>query len=246
MNYSVGILDYGIGGIALAKMIKNSMPDLPIFYFSDSGTIPYGKLSEEDLKQRVSSVLSYMFKEGCDQVVVACHSASSVLDENVPKVTSIIPSSLESVRGLNIKSIGIIGGKRTIESNLYKVKLEEYGLLVKQEIAQPLSILIEAGIVKGSELQSTVKAILDPLKDLDAILLACTHYPAALAAFENYLSSKCQIIDPLKFLFDKIAITLKPFSGKDRFVTTGDIRKMKYASINAFDFELSEVSGLNI
>ena len=72
-------------------------------------------------------------------------------------------------------SLHVIGGKRTVESQIYKKE----GLIEHTaQIAQPLSACIEKGVVAGAEVDAILHQVLDP--NARHLLLACTHYEVLL------------------------------------------------------------------
>ncbi|MEM9339477.1 MAG: aspartate/glutamate racemase family protein [Bacteroidota bacterium] len=244
MNYPIAIMDYGIGGIGLVSMIKNEFPGVPILYFSDSGEVPYGQLSYSTLKSRVEKVIEYLFQKGADRVVVACHAASTVIESD-HKLIDIRELTLTSIDHEPAKSIGIIGGGRTIRSRFYQKNLKKRSKQVKQRIAQQLSILIERGEVETAEVDKAAKRILEPIKTYDRLLLACTHYPAIRKKIESIMKAECDIIDPVHTIYHLVKKPLYEYNGSnhgDRFYTTGDAELMKFAALNAFGFEIEVVS----
>lgn len=55
----LGVLDWGIGGVDFAERFRVRMPDIPIVYLSDSGSVPYGKLSAPALALRVARAVAF-------------------------------------------------------------------------------------------------------------------------------------------------------------------------------------------
>ena len=71
-----------------------------------------------------------------------------------------------------------------------------------------------------------------PLRNVDALLLACTHYPAIRSDIQAELRSGVRLLDPAEALIEE---TLKRFAlenqaGSDRFVTTGSAADMRRAA----------------
>lgn len=241
MKYPVAVFDYGIGGIGLVTLIKERYPNLPLLYFSDSGEIPYGKLTRSVLKARVDKLINFLHDEGAHHVVVACHSASSVVVSK-ERVTGIRELTLNSVKKYNLNSLGIIGGGRTIRAGFYRKNLSDNGILVSQRIAQEFSIMIERGEIDSPELREVASRILTPIKSVDGLLLACTHYPSITKVIRDIMKEDCLIIDPIETVFNSISPLLEQehTTGKDRFLTSGDPELLKVAAFNAFDFEIKE------
>jgi len=247
MKYPIGILDYGVGGIDLAQRIKTRQPDTPLLYFSDSGEIPYGKLSYAQLRKRVRHVLDFMFEQGAAHIVVACHSASSVVLPSDEGVTAITDSTIQSVLDSGAKSVGIIGGGRTVRSQKYRRPFDDHSIEIKQRIAQEFSILIEAGIIDGAKVNHAVERIMKPLRSQEAILLACTHYPAIAKQIQTYVGEDKLLIDPIEHIYKEIQSKLNSQSDVlDVFYTSGDSSLMKVAAKEAFGFEVEEVKHVEL
>jgi len=242
LKYPVAIIDYGIGGLGLYKMIREEFPDLPLIYFSDSGEVPYGKLPKKVLRARIEKVFAYLHGLGAEKIIVACHSASSVVLNSDKNAIGLRSQTVKAVLKRKTKHVGIIGGGRTIRSGFYRTELSKAGLKTSQRVAQPLSILVERGEVDGMEVNNAVAKVIRPLNDCDSILLACTHYPVLSEVIKKYTSAK--LIDPVDELYKSVYNELKKFSGHKgdaKFLTTGDAKLMIKAAKNAFGVEIPNV-----
>lgn len=245
----LAIMDYGVGGLDLYSRIKQSHPNLGIMYFSDSGETPYGKLSKASLYKRVRNVVSFLKQNGADTVVVACHSASSVACLlNDDKVIDLIAYSLESVEQVeDIKNVGIVGGGRTIRSGNYRKSLTENGFKVSQRIAQPLSIFVERAEIDSVAVCNAIKTILKPIRNVDALLLACTHYPVLRGLISGFMGEQCTLIDPIVHLYEKLYSSLSQYEqGDDVFYTSGDALLMRTVSKLVYTLDLKPIIKLNI
>lgn len=241
MKYPIAIIDYGIGGLGLYKMIREEFPDLPILYFSDSGVTPYGKLPKNVLRARIEKVFSYLHGRGAEKIVVACHSASSVVLDSDKNAIGLRSQTVKAVLKKKPKRVGIIGGGRTIRSGYYRDELNKAGIKTSQRIAQPLSILVERGEIEGKAVDAIVSKIVRPLSSCDSILLACTHYPVLNGVIEKHFKGK--LIDPAQELYHSIKPHLKKdLKGSSEFLTTGDTKLMKLAAQKAFGVKLIHVS----
>lgn len=254
---AVGIVDWGIGGLGFYRSFRARHPGAPILYWSDTGATPYGKLPRAALARRLEAVVGALAAKGASRVVVACNAASTVagaIATPVP-VAGIVDAGVAAAvaaadaRG-GAAAIGVtavIGGARTIRSGVYRRALSAAGHRVVQRIAQPLSALVEAGRVSGPELESTLAAILSPLRGAELLLLACTHYPAVAARIAAHLPGT-HLVDPVDRLVAQIAgmaptapLAARAGPGRDRFFTTGDPDAMRTAARAAFGLALPKI-----
>lgn len=237
MKYPVAIIDYGIGGLGLYKMIREQYAHLPILYFSDSGVTPYGKLSKAALRSRLEKVFGFLEKRGADRIIVACHSASSVVKDTDRNVTGLRSQTVKAVTKRKPDTVGIIGGGRTIRSGFYRRELNKAGIKTQQRVAQQLSILVERGEVDTPTVNAAVAKIMRPLVSCDSILLACTHYPVLSDVILKHSSRGTKLIDPANELYASIRGYLKIVKGakgNTEFLTTGNTALMIEAAKKAF------------
>jgi glutamate racemase len=257
MTSRLGILDWGIGGLDLYRRLRAAGSRREVLYWSDAGAPPYGTLPGPVLAERVATVIERLADEGCTQVVVACNAASTILPDPELRrrvgacgceVVGVIAPTLDVVRRLALPAVTVIGGRRTIESRAYAEPLEDVGVRVTQSVAQPLSALIERGLTEGPELQACLREILVPLRDTEHLVLACTHYVAALPAIRGWLPQLRTVIDPAVETLAWIETQwgLHDGEGTERFVTTGSAAAMHEAARLAFGLSLPPVATVEL
>ena len=245
LHCMLGIIDWGIGGIGVYKLIKERRPEVSVVYFSDTGVTPYGKMSRAELVARLNEVIGFLKTKGVTHLVIGCNAASTAipyLDDQGVKIEGVIESAVSMTAKLKPKRLGLIGGRRTVLSGVYRKAFAAKGIEVEQRIAQPLSGLIESGDTSSEKLRAECKRILTPLRNCSHILLACTHYPAIVNLMENFVSVETTFIDPAISLAAKtINWKLLTANGADRFYTTGNTGLMKKAASSSFGVSISSV-----
>ena len=75
--HKIGILDSGIGGLTICSYIFRVMPDVNILYYADTLNAPYGSKERGEVYAAVKAGVSYLFDAGCDEVVIACNTATT-------------------------------------------------------------------------------------------------------------------------------------------------------------------------
>lgn len=230
----LGFLDWGIGGIGILQAFRRRRPDVPVFYWSDTGATPYGRLPASQLRARVRHVLEGMAGQGVTHAVVACNAASTILpalgDVGIPVMGVVEPAIAMVSHALEQGVLGVVGGARTIRSGLYRRALETERRRVIQRIAQPLSAHIEAGRVGTPTFERDLRRILGPLTRATAILLACTHYPSADETFRRMVPG-VTLLDPAEAVVETLIARWRLPRGRgDLFVTTGSAGQMRRAA----------------
>lgn len=234
----VGVLDWGIGGVDTLARLRARLPELPLTYWSDSGFTPYGKVAAPALAARVAAVARRM---DVTHLIVACNAASTVLDmADLPVPTlGVIAPGVAFALASPARTFGLIGGERTIASGAWERPLVAAGRAVYARVAQPLSAHVEAGRLDGAALERDLDAILAPLDGaVDALILACTHYPAIAAPIRQRLPG-VPLIDPVDALVDAV-LDAWPVAGArgagTRVLTTGSRAATREAARRAFGF----------
>ncbi len=227
----LGIVDWGIGGLGLLGLLDDALPALPVAYWSDTGATPYGKLGAAPLTTRLRAVVAELAERGCTEVVLACNAASTAVDRlaDAPlPVTGIIEAGIAAVPPDLDGLIGVVGGAATIRAGRYRRGLARPGRTVVSRVAQPLSAHIEAGRIGTDAFRADLRRIVAPLRGADALVLACTHYPAAADAFAAALPGTL-LVDPAaelaRELVERFAPLVPPQAttrASRSFATTGD------------------------
>lgn len=246
----IGIIDWGIGGISIYKLIKERMRGVPVTYFSDTGETPYGKMSRQELSQRLHLVVSsVMAVRGVTHVVIGCNAASTAIgdlkDFGLP-IYGVIDPAVKLTRRSRPKDLGLIGGRRTVVSGAHRRAFAAKGVRLRQRIAQPLSGIIESGDVDSPHLHAEAKRIIAPLRDCSHVLLACTHYPAILPVLRHH-APNVKFLDPAEELVDILKHQhISPSRGRDEFLTTGSTGAMKRAAKNAFGVKIVTATRVHV
>ena len=239
MPVTLGIVDWGVGGLGFYKELKKRV-DTPALYFSDNGFTPYGCTPTAKLERRLDSIFRFLFDRGATHICIACHAASSVFTDG-DNINGIIQHGVNALRRGRWPKIGLIAGRRTVHSRAYPRYLQ--GVDLRQRVAQPLSAHVEAGRLSGEHLSRDIQKIVAPIRTSDAILLACTHYPAISGEIARHVDAHCKLVDPAVEMADWVVAKWKPrpSSATDRWFTTGDASAFRRSGRLAFQVDIGEV-----
>jgi glutamate racemase len=203
----IGIFDSGIGGLTVAHAIKKLLPHEDMIYFGDTAHLPYGDKSEAAIQAYSIRIANILLKKGCKVIVIACNSASSaayeLLKEYVRKDThiiNVIDPMVALVSGqYPERNIGLIGTKRTVQSDVYTRKIKEAGKgITLHSLATPLlAPMIEEGFFNNQISHEIIAQYLaDPaLNNIDGLILACTHYPLIKKEIGQFYQDRMTILD---------------------------------------------------
>ena len=178
----VGILDSGIGGVTVLKEILKQGINAKFIYYSDSKHNPYGDKSKDEVYSIVKGVVDYLLDRGCDIIVLACNTASAVC---VKRLRSEYPDTLfiaiepayKMVHDYNPSGKSLVmATEGTLNSEKFLALYHKYDN--KNTILLPckgLAELIEEG--NDVKIDRYLEENLSKYKDIDNVVLGCTHYP---------------------------------------------------------------------
>lgn len=208
----IGVFDSGIGGLTVAQAIRHVLPLESMIYFGDLAHLPYGDKSEAAIQAYSIKITDVLLKKGCKVIVIACNSASSaayeLLKEYVRKDTHIInvidPMVSYLTENFSGKQVGLIGTKRTVQSDVYARKLQEGDSnIVLHSMATPLlAPMIEEGFFNNQISHEIIAQYLSlgELTDIEVLILACTHYPLIKKEIDAFYGGNMRILDSAEII----------------------------------------------
>lgn len=216
----IGIFDSGVGGLTVASAIKRLLPDENIVYFGDTAHLPYGDKSKETVTHYAERIAEYLLSQSCKVIVIACNTASANAYESVLKLAgsrAIVINVIDPVvdfivSGRKRSNIGVIGTKGTINSATYEKKIAEKDAGLKvSSMATPLFVpMIEEGFIFDDISNAIIRSYLsnEQLKNIDTLILGCTHYPIIKNQISKFYNFKVDVIDSSKIVATFVRETL--------------------------------------
>lgn len=205
-NQPIGVFDSGIGGLTVANAINRLLPEEQLIYFGDTAHLPYGDKSADAIRYYCLKIAKFLLERECKLIVVACNSASSagykVLLEffrDQVLFVNVVDPLVEAVAARNFHRIGLIATKATVHSGIYQQQLAhlrpdlEVGALATPLLAP----MIEEGFVHNGISHAILNTYLanPTLHGIEALLLACTHYPLIRDNIAEYYGRQVEIFD---------------------------------------------------
>lgn len=203
----IGIFDSGIGGLTVAYAVTKLLPNESFIYFGDTAHAPWGDKSAAAIQAYSIKICDVLLQHNCKLILIACNSASAAAYDLVKEyvgskaqVINVIDPVVNYLREKHSKKIvGLIGTKQTVNSNIYKKKVEALQIGIElNALATPLLVpLIEEGFANNQITADVLKIYLSNpiLQDIDALVLGCTHYPLIKNYISQFYQNKIMIID---------------------------------------------------
>ena len=198
----IGIFDSGVGGVTVLKELQKLLPNEDYIYIGDTASIPYGSKSKKTIielcKKRIENLIDMEVKI----IVIACGTATSqALEEmrkifNIP-IIGIIKPTVKYLKGKNYKNIGVIATTGTIRSNGWEENIRKSipDAKVQNKACPLLAPMAEEGWTNNEIAKLAVHEYIKDIKDIEALILGCTHYPLFKEIIERELKSNVDIIN---------------------------------------------------
>ena len=216
----IGIFDSGFGGLTIFKELVKKLPQYNYIYLGDSARAPYGNRSQDLIFKFTQQAVDYLFKQDCQLIILACNTASAKalrriqqewLPLNYPKrrVLGVIrPTAEEAIKITKNNKIGVIGTEGTIISEAFikEIKKLNSNIKVFQQACPLLVPIIEAGEHGWEGVDLILKKYLTPLikKNIDTLVLGCTHYPIIKEKIKK-ITGQIQLISQEEIIGPRLA-----------------------------------------
>lgn len=201
----IGIFDSGVGGMTVARAIEQICPEYPLLYFGDIARTPYGSKSSETIVRYSRNNTDFLLEHGACIIVIACNSASSTASDTmrqhyqVPILDVITPATSKASDISKNGRIGVIGTRATVKSGIYPKKIQEVrpDAQVFSSACPLLVPLVEEGWLSRRETKMILRRYLHPLrlKQIDTLVLGCTHYPLLKHMIGPRIGKRVTLID---------------------------------------------------
>ena len=193
-NNKIGILDSGIGGTTTLNEIKKLLPYEDFIYYADSKNNPYGSKSTEELYSIVKNIVDYLIEKEVKLIVIACNTATTKciekLRENYKNILFVgTEPAIKVACDNNYKNTLVLATPGTIKSERIEELVNKNKKTNQNIYLLPCDYLANA-IERNDnkEIDSLLYNYLTPYqnKNIDSIVLGCTHYPLIKDKIQSY------------------------------------------------------------
>ena len=223
----IGVFDSGLGGLTCVKELLKILPGEDIIYFGDTGRVPYGNKSKDTIMKYAMQDTAFLLSKDVKMIIAACGTVSSIAWDignkiNVPFTGVVKPTALSAVKASKNGRIGVIGTSATIKSLSYRTEIHSIckDIMVFEQDCPLFVPLVENGYICPDDpiLKLAIERHLNSLidKNIDTLILGCTHYPIISDAIRNFIGDDVTIIDSGK----QTALYAKSMLESQNLVTT--------------------------
>ncbi|MHC8339366.1 glutamate racemase [Pseudomonas sp. HLT2-19-2] len=170
----IGVFDSGLGGLTILSELSKQFKNSEFVYYGDHARAPYGTRTTEEIYEYTRECVARLFLMGCDLVVLACNTASTValrrlqrewlplhwkdrriLGIVVPTIEAIADRPWHSEKEIiktdfdsSVRTIGVFATSATVASRYFPIELAKRDASIQliQQACPNLAGLIENGI----------------------------------------------------------------------------------------------------
>lgn len=199
----IGVFDSGVGGLTVARAIRDLLPNESMIYVGDTARTPYGPRPIAEVRRFALEILDGLVEQGVKMLVIACNTASAAMLRDaherydVPVVEVIGPTVRSAMSLTRNRRVGLIGTAGTIQSRVYDDLFSMRPEIELTAEACPRFVeLVEAGRTSDPEVIALAEEYLAPLvaHDIDTLVLGCTHYPFLRGALRQVVGPDVALV----------------------------------------------------
>ena len=202
MKLKIGIFDSGIGGFTILNSLLNTRKDVEVYYLADTKRIPFGSKNSKEIRLIAKEICNFFVDKNLDALLVACNTTNAcaldILEDTLKVPCFDLINSVSEIVDKQI--IGVLATQTTVRSSYYEkaiIAKKENTIIFQQECPEFVSE-IEKEKLNLDKLNYLSEVYLRPLmnKNIEELILGCSHYPLIYDFLRKKLDSNIKIIDP--------------------------------------------------
>jgi glutamate racemase len=239
----IGFFDSGFGGLTVLRRVVEALPQYDYVYLGDNARAPYGSRSQKVVYEFTLEAVEYLFRRGCPLIVIACNTSSAkalrrIQQEYLPgafpdrRVLGVVRPLVEEVaERQSFRKVGLLATEGVVASEAYLREIEKLdpAIRVYQKACPLLVPIIEAGEQdwEGAELivRKYLGELMSEAGSIDALLLACTHYPILYGTIRRNLPAGVELLEQGPVVAARLADYLRRHPGMERRLSRGGTRE---------------------
>ncbi len=235
----IGVFDSGYGGLTILSEIRRTLPQYDYIYLGDNARAPYGSRSFDIVYRFTLEAVTELFRRGCHLVILACNTASAKALRNIQqldlprldpdrRVLGVIRPTVETIGEITRSGhVGIFATPGTVASGSYEIEIAKLNPDFKVTAhACPMWVpLVENREADrpGADyfVNQEVNALLSADREIDTVILGCTHYPILYPKIREAVPKQIEIVRQGDIVAGSLADYLRRHPEMERRLTQG-------------------------
>ena len=176
---------------------------------ADTKRIPFGNKNSKEIRLIAEEICTFFVDKNLDALFVACNTTNAcaldILEDNLKVPCFDLINSVSEIVDKQI--IGVLATQTTVRSSYYKkaINSKKRNKVIFQQECPEFVSEIEKEKLNLDKLNSLSDLYLRPLinKNIEELILGCSHYPLIYDFLRKKLDSNIKIIDPSVALIKK-------------------------------------------
>ena len=206
MKLRIGIFDSGIGGFTILKSLLKTRKDVEVSYLADTKRIPFGNKNFKEIRLIAKEICTFFEDKNLDALLIACNTTNAcaldILKNNLKVPCFDLINSVSEV--VDKEVIGVLATQATVKSSYYKkaISSKKDNSKVFQQVCPEFVSEIEKEELNFKKLNYLSDLYLRPIieKNIEVLILGCSHYPLIYDFLRKRIDSNIKIIDPSEAL----------------------------------------------
>lgn len=240
MNDLIGFFDSGVGGVSVLRAARQLLPNEHFLFYGDNKNAPYGPRPLEEIRALCAAGIGKLLERDVKAVVIACNTATSAYGEIIraqrPElpIVGMEPALKPAHFARHGGQVIVLATEATLRLAKFERLMALYGSDVVPVVGEGLVELVESGQARTPDAEAQLERLLRPYldKQIDAIVLGCTHFPFLREPIQR-LFPQAQLFDGLdgtaqrlKYLLDERGLRSDDSPGSVEYQSSGGERSI--------------------
>lgn len=247
----IGLFDSGIGGLSIFREVHRLLPGYSTIYIGDQTHVPYGPRPQAEIRKFTTAAMRFLVEHQANPNIIACNTASGAALQHVrnefpeTQFVGLVPAVKPAAESTKTGRIGVLATPGTFRGKLYLRVKNQFAanVIVYQDTVPGLAVEIERGEEGLPEVRRILEKALLPMiaKDIDKVVLGCTHYPFAEEIIQSIVGPDIEIIEPGEAIARRVQSLLGEKTPEQNpthlFFSTGDIQVLQTGLARLLNWE---------